>query len=121
MVRTTNQEAAGARTTSPAARTTNGEAASGKDIPGSESKESRRVKIEYLGSIPVENKATDLRSLQVSSGIKKKSTKKCRLYLINGCCFQVPMKSLYLKHIDMKNMGHQHLPGTLEISDTGIP
>ena len=69
VVRTTNQEAAGARTTSPAARTTNGEAASGKDIPGSESKESRRVKIEYLGSIPVENKATDLRSLQVSSGI----------------------------------------------------
>jgi hypothetical protein len=32
---------------------------------------------------------------------------------------QVPMKNLYLKHIDMKMMGHQHLPGTLEISDTG--
>jgi hypothetical protein len=28
--------------------------------------ESRRVKVEYLGSIPVESKATDLRSLQVS-------------------------------------------------------
>jgi hypothetical protein len=33
--------------------------------PGGDLRESRRVKVEYLGSIPVENKATDLRSLQV--------------------------------------------------------
>jgi hypothetical protein len=32
---------------------------------GGDLRESRRVKVEYLGSIPVENKATDLRSLQV--------------------------------------------------------
>ena len=30
------------------------------------------------------------------------------------------MKNLYLKFIDLKNMGHQHLPGTLEISETSL-
>ena len=30
------------------------------------------------------------------------------------------MKNLYLKFIDLKNMGHQQLPGTLEISETGL-
>ena len=29
------------------------------------------------------------------------------------------MKNLYLKYIDMKNMGQQMLPGTLDVSDTG--
>ena len=30
------------------------------------------------------------------------------------------MKNLYLKFIDLKTMGHQQLPGTLEISETGL-
>ena len=29
------------------------------------------------------------------------------------------MKNMYLKYIDLKNMDHQHLPGTLDISETG--
>ena len=40
-------------------------AVSGQEASGGDLRESRRVKVEYLGSIPVENKATDLRSLQV--------------------------------------------------------
>ena len=30
------------------------------------------------------------------------------------------MTKLYLIFIDLKNMGHQHLPGTMEISETGL-
>jgi hypothetical protein len=42
-------------------------AAGGKESSfGPEPRESRRVKIEYLGSVPVDSKATDLNSLQVS-------------------------------------------------------
>ena len=65
-------------------------------IPRPVMSESKKTKIEYLGSVPIDNKATDLTSLQV------------------------PMKNLYLKFIDLKNMGHQHLPGTMEISETGL-
>jgi len=65
-------------------------------IPRQVMSESKKTKIEYLGSVPIDNKATDLTSLQV------------------------PMKNLYLKFIDLKNMGHQHLPGTMEISETGL-
>ena len=32
--------------------------------------ESKKIKVEYLGSIPVESKATDLSSLQVSIKLK---------------------------------------------------
>ena len=47
-------------------------------------------------SVPIDSKATDLSSLQA------------------------PIKNLYLEFIDLKNMGHQHLPGTLEIFETGL-
>jgi hypothetical protein len=67
--RSANQAAAAA-----AATTTNHAAAAAvaalgqvaaAEPTGGDLRESRRVKVEYLGSIPVENKATDLRSLQV--------------------------------------------------------
>jgi hypothetical protein len=65
-------------------------------IPKQAMNDGKKTKVEYLGSVPIDSKATDLSSLQV------------------------PMKNLYLKFIDLKNMGHQHLPGTLEISETGL-
>ena len=58
--------------------------------------DTKKTKIEYLGSVPIDNKATDLNNLQV------------------------PMKNLYFKFVEMRNMGHQQLPGTIEISDTGM-
>ena len=58
--------------------------------------ETKKTKIEYLGSVPIDNKATDLNNLQV------------------------PLKNLYFKFVEMRNMGHQQLPGTIEISDTGM-
>ena len=65
-------------------------------IPRPVMSDSKRTKIEYLGSVPIDSKATDLSNLQV------------------------PMKNLYFKSIEMKNMGHQQLPGTMEISETGL-
>ena len=65
-------------------------------IPRQAMQDGKKTKVEYLGSVPIDSKATDLSSLQV------------------------PMKNLYLKFIDLKNMGHQQLPGTLEISETGL-
>ena len=53
-------------------------------------------KIEYLGAVPLRSKATNLDSLQV------------------------PLKELYLKHKALQSLGHSNLPGTLEISDTGL-
>ena len=67
-----------------------------EQIPRQAMQEGKKTKVEYLGSVPIDSKATDLSSLQV------------------------PMKNLYLKFIDLKNMGHQQLPGTLEISETGL-
>ena len=61
-----------------------------------EAGESKKTKMEYLGSVPIDSKATDLNNLQV------------------------PMKNLYFKFVEMRNMGHQQLPGTIEISDTGM-
>ena len=58
--------------------------------------DTKKTKIEYLGSVPIDNKATDLNNLQI------------------------PMKNLYFKLVEMRNMGHQQLPGTIEISDTGL-
>ena len=58
--------------------------------------ESKKTKIEYLGSVPIDHKATDLSNLQI------------------------PMKNLYFKSIEMKNLGHQQLPGTMEVSETGL-
>ena len=58
--------------------------------------DSKKTKIEYLGSVPIDSKATDLNNLQI------------------------PMKNLYFKLVEMRNMGHQQLPGTIEISDTGL-
>ena len=58
--------------------------------------DSKKTKIEYLGSVPIDHKATDLNNLQH------------------------PMKNLYFKSIEMKNMGHQQLPGTMEVSETGL-
>ena len=65
-------------------------------IPRPVMTDSKKTKIEYLGSVPIDNKATDLSNLQI------------------------PMKNLYFKSIEMKNMGHQQLPGTMEISETGL-
>jgi hypothetical protein len=61
--RSANREAATAKPTNQEAAKPAGQPSGGKESPGGES---RRVKVEYLGSIPVESKATDLRSLQVS-------------------------------------------------------
>ena len=61
-----------------------------------ETGETKKTKMEYLGSVPIDSKATDLNNLQV------------------------PMKNLYFKFVEMRNMGHQQLPGTIEISDTGM-
>ena len=55
-----------------------------------------KYKIEYLGAVPLRSKATNLDSLQV------------------------PLKELYLKHKALQSLGHTNLPGTLEISDTGL-
>ena len=65
-------------------------------IPRPVMTDSKKTKIEYLGSVPIDHKATDLANLQI------------------------PMKNLYFKSIEMKNMGHQQLPGTMEISETGL-
>ena len=65
-------------------------------IPRPVMTDSKKTKIEYLGSVPIDSKATDLGNLQI------------------------PMKNLYFKSIEMKNMGHQQLPGTMEISETGL-
>ena len=55
-----------------------------------------RYKIEYLGAVPLRGKASNLDALQV------------------------PLKELYLKHKALQSLGHSNLPGTLEISDTGL-
>ena len=55
-----------------------------------------KYKIEYLGAVPLRTKATNLDSLQV------------------------PLKELYFKHKALQSLGHSNLPGTLEISDTGL-
>ena len=55
-----------------------------------------KYKIEYLGAVPLRSKATNLDSLQV------------------------PLKELYFKHKALQSLGHSNLPGTLEISDTGL-
>ncbi len=63
--RTANQAAAAATTTNHTAAVATVDQVAAVEPPGGDLRESRRVKVEYLGSIPVENKATDLRSLQV--------------------------------------------------------
>ena len=65
-------------------------------IPRPVMSDTRKTKIEYLGSVPIDSKATDLSNLQY------------------------PMKNLYLQFIEQKKMGHQQLPGTMEISETGL-
>ncbi len=65
--RSANQAAAAATTTNhtAAAAVAAVDQVAAIEPNGGDLRESRRVKVEYLGSIPVENKATDLRSLQV--------------------------------------------------------
>jgi hypothetical protein len=65
--RSANQAAVAATTTNhtAAAAVTAVDQVAAVEPTGGDLRESRRVKVEYLGSIPVENKATDLRSLQV--------------------------------------------------------
>ena len=58
--------------------------------------EGKKTKVEYLGSLPIDSKAADLTSLQI------------------------PLKNLYLKFIEMSALGEEQLPGTLEISETGL-
>ena len=53
-------------------------------------------RIEYLGAVPLGNKATNLQALQM------------------------PLKELYFKNKALQSLGHSNLPGTLEISDTGM-
>lgn len=53
-------------------------------------------RIEYLGAVPLGNKATNLAALQM------------------------PLKELYFKNKALQSLGHSNLPGTLEISDTGM-
>ena len=53
-------------------------------------------RIEYLGAVPLGNKATNLQALQH------------------------PLKELYFKNKALQSLGHSNLPGTLEISDTGM-
>jgi hypothetical protein len=53
-------------------------------------------RIEYLGAVPLGNKATNLAALQL------------------------PLKELYFKNKALQSLGHSNLPGTLEISDTGM-
>ena len=55
-----------------------------------------RYRIEYLGAVPLRTKATNLEALQV------------------------PIKELYFKHKALASLGHANLPGTLEISETGL-
>jgi hypothetical protein len=66
--RSANQAAAASTTTTnhtAAAAVTAVDQIAAVEPTSGDLRESRRVKVEYLGSIPVENKATDLRSLQV--------------------------------------------------------
>ena len=65
---------------------------------GSRNGSNRPVKhrIEYLGAVPLSNKATNLQALQG------------------------PMKELYFKNKALKSLGHSNLPGTLEIMETGM-
>ena len=55
-----------------------------------------RHRIEYLGAVPLGSKATNLQALQT------------------------PLKELYFKNKALASLGHSNLPGTLEISDTGM-
>ena len=59
-------------------------------------KEFVRHKVDYLGSLPISSKSTNLASLQR------------------------PLKDLYFKYRAMRNLGQTNLPGTLEINDTGL-
>ena len=59
-------------------------------------KEFIRHKVDYLGSLPISTKSTNLAALQR------------------------PLKDLYFKFRAMQNLGQTNLPGTLEISDTGL-
>ena len=53
-------------------------------------------RIEYLGAVPLGNKATNLQALQL------------------------PLKELYFKNKALKSLGHSNLPGTLEILGEGM-
>lgn len=53
-------------------------------------------RIEYLGAVPLGKGATNLQALQI------------------------PLKELYFKNKALQSLGHSNLPGTLEISDTGM-
>ena len=66
-----------------------------KHNKGGKSK-SVKHRIEYLGAVPLGNKATNLQALQH------------------------PLKELYFKNKALKSLGHSNLPGTLEILDTGM-
>ena len=59
-------------------------------------KEFIRHKVDYLGSLPISTKSTNLAALQR------------------------PLKDLYFKYRAMQNLGQTNLPGTLEITDTGL-
>ena len=59
-------------------------------------KEFIRHKVDYLGSLPISTRSTNLAALQR------------------------PLKDLYFKNRAMRNLGQSNLPGTLEISDTGL-
>ena len=59
-------------------------------------KEFIRHKVDYLGSLPISTRSTNLAALQR------------------------PLKDLYFKYRAMQNLGQTNLPGTLEITDTGL-
>jgi len=59
-------------------------------------KEFVKHKVDYLGALPIGPRATSLASLQR------------------------PLKDLYFKYRALRNLGQTNLPGTLEISDTGL-
>ncbi len=69
---------------------------SSSSVPEALKKEFIRHKVDYLGVLPISARATNLAALQR------------------------PLKDLYFKYRALRNLGQSNLPGTLEISDTGL-
>ena len=53
-------------------------------------------RVDYLGALPISNRSTNLAALQR------------------------PLKDLYFRYREQRNVGQSNLPGTLEINDTGL-
>jgi hypothetical protein len=53
-------------------------------------------KVDYLGALPISNRSTNLSALQR------------------------PLKDLYFRYKEQRNVGQSNLPGTMEINDTGL-